>query len=176
MFRVLFVCTANVCRSPLAEAIFNRKVLEAGVEDRIWSTSTGTWAAEGVPASSMTKLVAMENGLNLETHRSTAITLEMIKTNDLILCMTPVHKKDLLEIFPHLKHKIYTLREFGRKKPPAKEAIDDPIGMNLNFYRRIFREISDEIDRIWDIVLEMSRQKEIREREARAAVRQSSTD
>ncbi len=163
MFKVLFVCTANVCRSPLAEAIFNRKVLEEGLEESIWSSSTGTWASEGVPASSLTKIVAAENGLNLETHRSTAITLDMIKNTDLILCMTPVHKKDLLQIFPHFQNKIFTLREFGREKPPAKQAIDDPIGMNLNFYRRIFREISQEIDRIWDKVVQLSQQKEARE-------------
>lgn len=166
MYRILFVCTANVCRSPMAEAIVNHKIEEEGAEERLWAESSGIWANEGTPASSMTQMVAAEEGLDLSGHRSTPITPHLIKTSDLILCMTPSHKRDLLQIFPHLEKKIFTLREFGRLHAPQKQAIDDPIGMNLNFYRRIYSELKAEIDRIWPILLEASYKKLMMTRDA----------
>jgi len=110
--------------------------------------SSGTWAIDGQASSSLSQMVATEHGLNLAKHRSQAISLDMIKSSDLILCMTPTHKRDLLQIFPHFAEKIFTLKEYVREIPPKKLAVDDPIGMNLNFYRRIYKDIDSEIRRI----------------------------
>ena len=159
MFKVLFMCTANICRSPLAQVILEQKVKDQDIEYMIDSDSSGTWATEGQRAGRLSQMVATENYLDLSKHRSKPITLGLIKESDLILCMTPNHKSDLLQIFPHYDDRIFTLKEYGHNSPPPKISVDDPIGMNLNFYRRIFREIEDEITRIWPVILEKSNAK-----------------
>lgn len=159
MFKVLFMCTANICRSPLAEAIFNHMVKNGNIREQIVAESSGTWANDGNSAGSLSQQVAQENGLDLSAHRSKPMTPQLIKEADLVLCMTPVHKNDVLKIFPHFDNKVFNLKEFAREIPPRKKAIDDPIGMNLNFYRRIFRELEDEIRRILPVVEQLATQK-----------------
>ncbi|MFZ0391579.1 MAG: hypothetical protein WAN36_14055, partial [Calditrichia bacterium] len=112
----------------------------------------GTWAADGQPVSRLARMVAADNGVDVSGHRAQSLTPFMVKNSDLILCMTPQHKQDLLQIFPHVPNRIFTLKEYMREFPPQKTAVDDPIGMNLNFYRRIFNEINEEIKRIWPFI------------------------
>ncbi|MBN2366650.1 MAG: low molecular weight protein arginine phosphatase [Calditrichaeota bacterium] len=159
MFTVLLVCTANVCRSPMAEVILRRLVTERGLQDIIEVKSAGIYAMDGQKSSDLTVKVAAENGLDLEGHRSQSITPRMIHQSDLILVMTPNHRNDLLQFFPKQTGKIYTLKEFERKKIPAKAAVDDPIGMPLNFYRQIFNEIQSELKRIFPKIEKLAKKR-----------------
>jgi len=156
----MFVCTANVCRSPMAEVILKKLVNEHNLEDHIEVESSGIWASDGQRAADLSQLVARENGLDLSSHRSQSVTPQLIKSSDLILCMTPSHERDLLNIFPHFDNKIFTLKEYGHKVPPQNSAVADPIGMNLNFYRHIFQEIKSEIERIWPAIQKLALESE----------------
>jgi protein arginine phosphatase len=144
MYKILFACTANVCRSPMAEAILKNLVKKENLEEFISVDSFAIWGADGYPPSGLSQKVAKEHGLNISDHESQSISPAIIKQGNLIICMTPQHKEDLLRVFP--------LTEFGKESAPAKNAIDDPIGMNLNFYRRIYKEIEHEIVRIFPII------------------------
>lgn len=152
MFKILIACTANICRSPLGEAILNKMIERENLSDQIEVGSFGIWGSDGFPTSETSQKVAAENGLDVSKHLSRSISPTLIKSADLILCMTSSHKNDLLHVFPHMESKIFTLKEYGRNTILANDSIDDPIGMNLNFYRRIYREIENELTRIFPLI------------------------
>ncbi len=133
----------------MAEAILQKMVEENNLENLINVESAGIYAMDGQSSSDLTVQVSKEDQLDLSEHRSQSLTPQIVQQSDLILVMTPDHKKDLLQFFPGQSSKIFTLKEFGLKREPSKPAVDDPIGMSLNFYRRIYREIFTELARIF---------------------------
>jgi len=148
MLKIFVICTANVCRSPMGEAILKKLVKEENLSPLVEVKSCGVWAMDGQEPSDLAKQVAEENHLDLSHHRSCALIPEQIIHTDLILCMALEHKEHLQRLFPTIKDRIYTLKEFAQKQKKVSYTIDDPIGMTLNFYRRIFREIETEMKRI----------------------------
>ncbi|MHB1299177.1 MAG: arsenate reductase/protein-tyrosine-phosphatase family protein, partial [Gemmatimonadaceae bacterium] len=89
--RVLFVCTGNTCRSPMAESVATRMAAERALGDVTFS-SAGTSAWDGAPASDGALLVAMERGLDLSQHRARMLSRELVAESDLILVMSPHHR------------------------------------------------------------------------------------
>ncbi|RMF60060.1 MAG: low molecular weight protein arginine phosphatase [Calditrichaeota bacterium] len=152
MFKVLFVCTGNICRTPMAVFLLRKLIEEEGLEEFIDVDSAGTWASEGAPAAELTYQVLKENGIDASSHRGKGVDHYLMKESDLILCMASEHKRDLVQIFPHFKDKIYTLKEFGTEEKLSDPTIHDPYGMNIERYRETYLEISKEIQRIWPIL------------------------
>jgi protein-tyrosine-phosphatase len=141
--RILFVCTANICRSPMAEAI---AVLYA--EDRGWNVevqSAGTRAVEGVEAApNAIKAIREVNG-DLSTHRSQPMSDELVAWADRILVMEMRHASDIRASFPKADEKIQLLGTFG-----GMVEIDDPYGSWIFRFRRSRDEIRRCVEAFMD--------------------------
>ena len=108
---LLFVCTGNTCRSPMAEAMA-RCALEERDAKNIEVSSAGTAAVEGAPASSGAQHAMRDAGLSLEMHRSRLLTPEIVANADLIVTMTQSHA-DMVQHIAPADAQIYTLYEYA---------------------------------------------------------------
>ena len=109
MKNVIFVCTGNVCRSPMAEELF-RSHLNGHQDIKVGSAGIG--AVEGQPASPFAVEVMKEKGLDISRLRSRPIQQEMVRHADCIFVMTYGHLDSLLLLYPSAAEKTFMLREF----------------------------------------------------------------
>ncbi|SEN59723.1 low molecular weight protein arginine phosphatase [Paenibacillus sp. OV219] len=126
MKRILFVCTGNTCRSPMAEALLRTLAQERGLQLDIRSAGVST--IDGLPVSKNAQEALSRRGIG---HHSTSRALETgsIAWSDLILTMTGSHKRQLLQRFPSAVDKTYTLLEFVNTDPEVLERIAELEGI-----------------------------------------------
>ena len=136
MKRVLFVCTGNICRSPLAEALLRRAASDKGLDIDVLSAGTGAW--ENAPASEGAYLVALEKGLDLSGHRARLLTREVVQEADLVLTMARHHRARVDELGGG--GKVAVLGEFAGRDP-AEAEVSDPFGGDLEVYRDTYTEL-----------------------------------
>ncbi len=120
---ILFVCTANRFRSPLAALFFARQVVGHGNDADFRVMSAGTWATQGQPAMSDALQLAKEKNLNLGYHKSRMVSEAILLRTDLILVMETGHKEGIQNDFPEAADRIFLLTE-AVGEPPVD--IPDP--------------------------------------------------
>lgn len=131
---IYIICTGNTCRSPMAEAILQARKIQ-GVEVR----SAGIHAFDGVPIAEYAEKMLNDRGIP-HTKASSAVTKDDIEWADLILTMTEMHKRTLIDMFPDNREKIHTLKGFLVQDGSAD--VHDPFGGTLQTYEKTFDELS----------------------------------
>lgn len=146
--RILFVCTGNTCRSPMAEAIARVRAEDRG-QQRLEIRSAGTMASGEAPASRGAVLVAREAGLELEGHRSTSVTPGLVAWADLVVCMAPSHRMDVEEVAPDAPTVLMT--EFLPEDHPLHgRPVSDPVGAGPDVYRETLATLRDAVEGLLD--------------------------
>jgi RpiB/LacA/LacB family sugar-phosphate isomerase len=132
MKTILFVCTGNVCRSPMAQGIFKKAVQGGHDEYRVLSAGLGT--SEGLPPSPNAIKAVQELGIDISDVRSRMLTPELVQQADYIFGMTHSHLDTILLLYPQAAEKTFLLREFDETLDPFEKDISDPIGGSYQVY------------------------------------------
>ena len=158
---ILFVCTGNIHRSPMAEAIFKDFVEQQGVSENWEISSAGTWTKDGLPTTQEVVDVLKELGVAIERHASKQISREIFDESDLVLVMSQNHKEALCAEFPHGKHKVYLLSEMIGEKMD----VEDPIGGTMEDFREAAHDIREYLTkgykRINELAISLNDKKDI---------------
>ncbi len=147
-YRITFVCSGNICRSPMAEFILKAMFQKTKYRDFLETGSAGTLDLASSAAHELAIKVSAENDINLAVHRSKPVSEETVVDSDLIICMAVNHYEYLREHYPESRQKTILLKSWNREKPPANRSVADPIGHDYEFFRETFKEIRSEIKRI----------------------------
>ena len=147
---VLFVCTANICRSPMAMGLLRQQVSQ---DERSWKIqSAGVWAEKGHPPSDFGRMVLLRRGIDIADHKSQPVTPKLVQDFNLILAMEERHKDALAAAFPAYSYRFYLLSEMVGKSFD----VDDPFGLALPDYEDTAQEIEQILQEGFYIIQTLS--------------------
>jgi len=145
--RLVFVCTGNTCRSPMAAALLQARL---GDQRRWQILSAGTAAARGCPASRGSIDALHELGIDLTGHRSRPLTLDLVHSADLLVPLAMSHFQLIVMRHPAAREKTLLLGSFSRRRERQPQDVPDPIGGPLAEYREVRDRIAPLIEGLAD--------------------------
>ncbi len=143
--KIMFICTGNICRSAMAHAMFEKMAKEQNKNVQVYSC--GIYAQNGdIPTYEAIETMN-EYGIDLRNHRATNIRNSNIKDMDVILCATISHKNSVINMYPELKEKAFTMKEYAGY-PQNDLDIKDPWGYGIEVYKSCAKEIKECLNKI----------------------------
>jgi len=136
---ILFVCTGNICRSPMAAGLLPH-MLPPGTRGQAHVHSAGTHGLDGEPAAPYAVQAAAAMGADISGHRARSLDPEMVRQADCILVMEPFHRDIVVRALPtEDKNRVWLLAAFG--KPSRSDTIEDPYNKPLQAYQTCLERI-----------------------------------
>lgn len=163
-FVVIFVCTGNLCRSPIAEGILKDLILDEADSRHVMLPidvlSAGIHVEEGLPAARYAVQTAALHGISLQFHRSHQITGAAARSANLLLVMEKRHVDYIHHNWADVDN-VHEIKRFGREGDYLPEEIEimDPMGHGPEVYRRVFDELHEEITRVSRILFPLVRER-----------------
>lgn len=153
MAHILVVCTANICRSPVAMALLRDRLARQGLDD--WTVaSAGTWAVARRGAAHYSRAVMAQSGLDIDDHVARMVSEPLLEEADLVLCMEEGHVEALQQEFPAQAYKVHPITEMAG----PVYSIADPYGGQYIDYQRMAAEMASVIDRGLEQIIARARE------------------
>jgi len=151
---ILFVCTANICRSPIAMGLLRQMLADRGYGSDWQVESAGTWGLEGEPATAGSQAVMNSLGLDVSDHIARRVDSDLLGLYDLILTMEMGHKEALCLEFPSFANRIFTLSEMVGEKGD----VEDPYGGPYSGYEQAAEDIQGYLENGFDMIIRLASQ------------------
>lgn len=135
--QILVICTANICRSAMAQGLLRQRLAEEGLAGKCEVLSAGVMAVEGQPASGNAVAALAERGIDIADHRARPLERGMIEAADIILTMQEAHRRAVFSMQPGALRKTFLLSEMAGEDAD----IEDPYGLPLEAYRSCADEL-----------------------------------
>lgn len=154
MYKVLFVCSGNTCRSPLAEALLKKAVSEdPQLKDQVVVSSCGTTTHEKDFVNFKAVEAGKKLGVNLEGFQSRQFTPDGAEKFDAIIGMTTAHRDIIAERFPELADKTYAIYEYTTGERDCMN-VKDPYGCDEEVYDRVAKELESLVSLMLPVIKE----------------------
>lgn len=152
MSTILFICTGNLCRSPMAEGLMKQKLADRALDAKHQVRSAGTWAVNGRPASENAIAVMKERGIDISDHIARTVTAEDVAEATLILVMTRDHAQMLRNTWPQYDWKVYRLSSVAGKRRDVPDPYQGPMQEYRAVADLIARYLDDGFERILELI------------------------
>lgn len=145
--KIMFICTGNICRSAMADGMLKKMAIDRNLNLEVYSC--GIYAEDGDHATYNAIYAARNYDVDISNHRAKNIRNSKIKEMDIILCATKSHKEAVIRMYPEIKEKVYTMKEYAGIDNNGQDMdIKDPWGYGIEIYNNCIVEIEKCLEKI----------------------------